>query len=94
MISFHCTEVISYHFTVWIVQSNILEPCFNEPLFKEVLDRTNDILRPAKVTVNGKTNIIRKPKCKIYLDITNYNVNTRQKIDAAQISSQQIPYSL
>jgi len=36
------------------------------------------------------TNIIRKPKRKIYLDITNYNVNTRQKINAEQINSQQI----
>ena len=35
-------------------------------------------------------NIIRKPKRKIYLDITNYNVNTWQKIKAEQINSQQI----
>ena len=34
------------------------------------------------------TNIIRKPKHKIYLDITNYNVNTRKKINAEQINSQ------
>ena len=48
MISFHCNEVISYHFTVWIVQSNTEEPQFNEPLFNEVLDITNDILRPGQ----------------------------------------------
>ena len=36
------------------------------------------------------TNIIRKPKRKIYLDITNYNVNTRQKINAEQINSEHI----
>ena len=36
------------------------------------------------------TNIIRKPKRKIYLDITNYNVNMQQKITAEQINSQQI----
>ena len=39
------------------------------------------------------TNIIRKPKRKIYLDIKNYNVNTRKKINVEQINSQQIPYS-
>ena len=31
------------------------------------------------------TNIICKPKHKIYLDITNYSVNTRQRINAEQI---------
>ena len=36
------------------------------------------------------TNIIRKPKRKIYLDIMNYNVNMWQKINAEQINSQQI----
>jgi len=36
------------------------------------------------------TNIIRKPKCKIYLDITDYNVNTQRKINTEQINSQQI----
>ena len=38
------------------------------------------------------TNIIRKPERRIYLDITNYN--TRQKINAELINSQQIfnPY--
>ena len=40
------------------------------------------------------TNIIRKPKRKIYLDITKYNVNTRQKINAEQINSQQIGFNL
>ena len=68
----------------------------------------NDILRPipAKVTVKcmeqnldfneffDMTNIIRKPKRKIYLDITYYNVNPRQKIKAVQINSQQILQSL
>ena len=33
--------------------------------------------------------MIRKPKRKTYLNITNYNVNTRQKINAEQINSQQ-----
>ena len=33
------------------------------------------------------TNIIQKPKRKIYLDRTNYNVNTRQKINTEQIKS-------
>ena len=32
-------------------------------------------------------NMIRKPKRKIYLDITNYNVNTRPKINAEQINN-------
>jgi len=36
------------------------------------------------------TNIIRKSKRKIYLDIKNYSVNMRQKMNAEQINSQQI----
>ena len=36
------------------------------------------------------TDIIRNPKCKTYLDITNYNVNMQQKINAEQINSQHI----
>ena len=40
------------------------------------------------------TNIIWKPKCKINLDITNYTVNMREKIDAEQINSQQMLKSL
>ena len=84
-----------------------VEPRFNEPLFNEVLDITNQILCPGqsyskmygiKPQYNEPryneffdiTNIIRNPKCEIYLDITNYNVNTRQKINAEQIKSQHI----
>ena len=79
-----------------------VEPGFNEPLFNEVLTITNDILRPGQSysKMYGTepryneffdiTNIIRKPKRKMYLDITNHNVNTRQKINAVQINSQQI----
>ena len=52
-----------------------IEPRYNEPRFSEFLDITN---------------IIRKPKRKIHLDITNYSVDTRQKINAEQINSQQI----
>ena len=54
-----------------------IEPRYNEPRCNEFLDITN---------------IIRKPKRKTYLDITNCNVNTRQKINAEQINSQQILY--
>ena len=73
-----------------------VEPRFNELPFNEVLDITNEILRPGqsyrkmygiKPRYNeffDLTNIIRKPKRKIYLDITNYNVNTRLKINAEQ----------
>ena len=50
-------------------------PRYNEPRYNELLDIAN---------------IIRKPKRKIYLDITNYNVNMRQKINAEQTNSQQI----
>ena len=65
-----------------------MEHRFNEPLFNEVLDVTNDILRPGQIYSKmygieprfheffDITNIIRKPKRKIYLDITNYNVST------------------
>ena len=77
-----------------------MDPRFNEPLFNEVLDITNDILCPGQSYSKmygiepryneffDITNIIQKPKRKIYLDITNYNVNTRQKINAEQINSQ------
>ena len=85
-----------------------MEPRFNEPLFNEVLDTTNDILCPGQSysKIYGIeprynepryseffdiTNIIRKPKHKIYLDIMNYNVKMRQKINAEQINSQQNP---
>ena len=49
-----------------------IEPRYNEPRHNEFLDITN---------------IIWKPKRKVYLDITNYNVNTRQKINVEQINS-------
>ena len=82
-----------------------VEPRFSEPLFNEVLDITKDIIRPGQSYSKSYgiesrydelrynefldiTNIIWKPKHKIYLDTTN--VNTRQKIDAKQINSQQI----
>ena len=83
-------------------QRTTVEPRFNEPLFNEVLDITNDILCPGQSHSKmygiepryneffDITNIIRKPKRKIYLDITNYSVNTRQKINAEYINSQQI----
>ena len=84
-----------------------MEPRFNEPLFNEVLDITNNILCPSQSysKMHGIeprynepryneffdiANIIWKPKRKIYLDITNFNVKTRQKINAEQINSQQI----
>ena len=91
-----------------IKPENTVEPRFNEPLFNEVLDITNDTLRPGqsyskmygiKPRYNEPryneffdiTNIIRKPKRKIYLDITNYSVNTRQKINAEQIQQSTNP---
>ena len=94
--------VVTSHFKL-----STVEPRFNKPLFNEVLDITNEILRPGQSysTIYGIkprynvpryneffdiTNIIRKPKRKIYLDLTNYNVNTRQKINAEQINSQHI----
>ena len=79
-----------------------MEPRFSEPLFNEVLDITNDIICPGQSYSKmygiepryneflDIANIIRKPKRKIYLDITNYIVNTRQKINAEQINSQQL----
>ena len=79
-----------------------MEPRFNEPLFNEVLDITNDILGPGQSYSKmygiepryneflDITNIFRKPKRKIYLDVTKCNVNTREKINAEQINSQQI----
>ena len=84
-----------------------VEPRFNEPLFNEVLDITNDILGPGQSYSKmygieprynepryneflDITNIFREPKCKIYLDITKCNVNTREKINAEQINGQQI----
>ena len=89
-----------------------MEPRFNEPLFNEVLDITNDILGPGQSYSKmygieprynepryheprykeflDITNIFRKTKRKIYLDITKCNVNTREKMNAEQINSQQI----
>ena len=52
-----------------------IQPRYNEPQYTEFFDITN---------------IIRKPKHKIYFDTTNYNVNTQQKINAEHINSQQI----
>ena len=52
-----------------------VEPQYNKPQYNKFFDIMN---------------IIRKPRCKICLDITNYNVNTRQKINAEQINCQQI----
>ena len=52
-----------------------IKPRYNEPWYNEFFDLTN---------------FIWKPKSKIYLKITNYNVNMRQKINAEQINSQQI----
>ena len=51
------------------------EPRYIKPQYNEFFDITK---------------LIRKPKRKIYLDITNCNVNMRQKINAEQINSQQI----
>ena len=84
-----------------------VEPRFNEPPFNEVLDITNENLRPGQnyskmYGIEPRyneprfseffdiTNIIRKPKRKIYLDITNYSVDTRHNINAEQINSQQV----
>ena len=52
-----------------------IEPRYNEPRYNKFFNITN---------------IIRKPKRKIYLDITNYNVNMRQKINPEQINNHQI----
>ena len=85
-----------------------MEPRFNVPLFNEVLEKTNDILRPSQSyskmfgiepqynepRYNEFFDIIQKPKGKIYLDVTNYSVNTLQKINAEQINSQQMMHSL
>ena len=84
------------HLAVIKSSANTVEPRFNEPLFNEVLDITNDFLCPSQSCskMHGIepryneffdiANIIRKPKRKIYLDLTNY---TRQKINADQINS-------
>ena len=52
-----------------------IKPRYKEPWYNEFFDITN---------------IIRNPKCKICIKITNYNVNTRQKINAEQLNSQHI----
>ena len=54
-----------------------IEPRYNEPRYNEFFDIAN---------------IIRKPKRKIYLDITNYNVNTRQKNNAEQIKTLKVSF--
>ena len=50
------------------IKMNAIEPRYNEPRYNE--PRYNEFLDIA--------NILREHKRKIYLDITNYNVNTRQ----------------
>ena len=87
-----------------------VEPRFNELLFNEVLDITNDILCPGQryskmYGIEPRynepryneffdiTNIIRKPKRKIYLDITNCNVKTRQKINSEQINTLKVSFN-
>ena len=69
-----------------------MEPRFNEPLFNEVLDITNESPGQSYTKMYGIKprynepqyneffdikNIIQKPK----LDITSYNVKTRRKIN-------------
>ena len=91
---------------------NTVEPRFNETLFNELLDITNDILCPGQsyskmygidpryneprynkfFDITNTILIIRtKLKRKISLDITNCNVNTRQKINAEQIQQSTNP---
>ena len=53
---------------------NGLQPRYNEAPYNKFIDITN---------------IIRKPKYKIYLDITNYNADARETTNA-QINSQQM----
>ena len=97
-------------FCGWKSQGNnftTVEPRFNEPLFNEVLDITNNILGPGQSYSKmygiepqyneprykeflDITNMLRKPKRKIYLSIMKCNVNTQEKINAEQISSQKI----
>ena len=61
----------------------MVEPRFNEPLYNEVLDKTNDVLQPGQNYSKmygtepryneslGITNTIQKSKRKMYPDITN-----------------------
>ena len=50
-----------------------IKPWYNKPQYNKFFDITN---------------IIQKPKRKIYLNVTNHNVNIWQKINAEQINSQ------
>ena len=83
----------------WQISHFARARCYGwEGSFNEVLDITNDILCPGQSYSKmygiepryneffDTTNTIRKSKRKIYLDITNYNVNTRQKINDEQIN--------
>ena len=65
-----------------------VEPRFNTALFIKVLDIRNQSY--SKTYGIEPRYIIWRPKCKINLDITNYTVNMREKIDAEQINSQQM----
>ena len=106
-LAFLCLQKPTYSINKHGPSAITVEPQFNEPLFNEVLDITNDILGPGQSYSKmygiepryneprhneflDITNIFRKPKRKIYLDITKCNVNTREKINAEQINSQQI----
>ena len=91
------------------MKTNTVEPRFNEPLFNEVLDITNNILCPGQSYSKmygiepryneprynkffDLMNIIQKPKRKIYLDITNYIVKMRQKINSEQINTLKVSF--
>ena len=54
------------------IQSYTVEPRFNEPLFNEVLDITNDILCPGQ-SYSKMYGI--EPRYNKYFDITNNNIN-------------------
>ena len=66
-----------------------VEPRFTESLFNEVLDITNDILCSGQSSSKmcGLESRYNEPR---YNELHCQYVNTRQKINAVQINSQQI----
>ena len=71
---------------VWVILSKAndtsVKPRFNEPLFNEVLDITNDILRPEQSysKMYGIEPRYNEPRCNEFFDVTHIFRKPKRKI--------------
>ena len=91
--SLHNTVHSSLYWVVTTVEPQFKEPLFNEVLnitnnilcpgqsYSKIYGIEPQYNEPQYNRFFDIMNIVQKPKCKIYLDVMNYNVNTRQKIN-------------